>query len=138
MTASEQPAPATPEGTDGGAAGSAGFRRRRRQASQLMFDAMAAEFADQPGVSRAPMFGGIGLRLGGKFFAFVGGNGQLVVKLPAEQATALVAAGGAEPVRAGRNATREWVGVPARDGCGPEWRRLLAEAHTYAATVTAP
>ncbi|HEV7168296.1 MAG TPA: MmcQ/YjbR family DNA-binding protein [Micrococcaceae bacterium] len=134
---SERATPATPDESDGDAAGSAGLRRRRRQASQLIFDTVAAEFGGRPEVSRAPMFGSSGLRLGGKFFAFVGGDGQLVIKLPAEEAAALVAAGAAEPVRAGRHATREWVGVTARDGCAPEWHRLVAEAHTYASTRTA-
>jgi len=74
-------------------------RRLRRRDAQRMFDELAADYLDLPDVSRAVMFGSDGLRVNAKFFAFVGGEGELIVKLPAAQCSALVAAGQAEPVR---------------------------------------
>jgi hypothetical protein len=107
-------------------------RRVRRAEGQRRFDVLARDFLDWPGVSRGPMFGSSGLRADGRFFAFVGRDGRLVVKLPPGEAAALVSAGEAEPVRAGRNRTREWVAVRFSDDReGAEWRRLLAEAYAH-------
>jgi len=114
-------------------------RRLRRRDAQRMFDELAADYLDLPDVSRAVMFGSDGLRVNAKFFAFVGGEGELIVKLPAAQCAALVAAGQAEPVRAGRSPMREWIGVPdvADRADGAEWRELMADAHRYVASLTA-
>lgn len=113
-------------------------RRSRRASAQAVFDDLAAEYADRPAVGRGPMFGSLGLTASGHFFAFVGREGQLVVKLPAAHAANLVAAGEATAVRAGRNATREWVGVllPA-DGAADRWRELIAAAYQYALSAPA-
>ncbi len=102
-------------------------RRLRRRDAQRLFDELAADYLDVPDVSRAVMF------------AFVGGEGELIVKLPAAQCAALVAAGQAEPVRAGRSPMREWIGVPdvADRADGAEWRELMADAHRYVASLTA-
>ena len=112
-------------------------RRLRRSAAQQLFDELAHDYLNQPGVNRARMFGSEGLRLDTKFFAFIGREGQLIIKLPAAQANALVSAGEGSAVRAGRNTTREWVGVPAaphRHGAEP-WRNLIADAYGYATTL---
>lgn len=53
------------------------------------------------------MFGSEGLRVNDKFFAFLGADGQLIVKVPAVQAAALVANGEADRMRAARSTTRE-------------------------------
>lgn len=107
--------------------------RARRAEAQQRFDILARDFLDRPGVSRGPMFGSSGLRAGDRFFAFVGREGRLVVKLPAVQAAALVSTGEAAPVRAGRNVTREWVSVAfSDDEEGVErWWRLLTDAHSH-------
>jgi len=108
-------------------------RRARRAASQELFDGLAAEFLAQPGVSRGLMFGSWGLCRGEKFFAFVGRAGDLVVKVPEEQAAGLVARGEASAVKAGRNPTREWVSVPLpADGDTSRWRGLIEDARQYA------
>lgn len=118
----------TETGTD-----EAGGRRRRRAAGQEVFDALALDFAAQPEVSRGVMFGSNGLRANGKFFAFVDGDGGMIVKLPAEAAAGLVTAGGATPVRIGRNPAREWVTVPAQPDAEQQvWRDLLQQAYRYA------
>ncbi|MFC4943630.1 hypothetical protein [Pseudonocardia sp. GCM10023141] len=108
-------------------------RRSRRRAAQAVFDELAEAHLGRPGVDRATMFGSAGLRVGTKFFAFVGSAGQLIVKVPAARAEALVAAGLGTPVRVGRAAAREWVGVPGQD----RWPGLLDEARTYVSALVA-
>jgi len=112
--------------------------RARRVEAQRHFDILALDFLDRPGVSRGPMFGSSGLRAGDRFFAFVGREGRLVVKLPAAQAAALVSTGEAAPVRAGRNVTREWVSVAFSDDeqDAERWRRLMTDAHVHLTTGT--
>ena len=108
-------------------------RRARRAVSQELFDGLAEEFLSRPGVSRGLMFGSWGLCRGEKFFAFVGRAGDLVVKLPEEQAAGLVARGEASVVKAGRNPTREWVSVPLSAGADTSrWRGLIEDARQYA------
>lgn len=68
-------------------------RRIRRRSAQQLFDTLALYFLTLPRVNRASMFGSNGLRINTKFFAFIGRDGQLVIKLPAAQAAALVSAG---------------------------------------------
>lgn len=75
----------------------AAARHIRRAQGQRLLDQLASDYLDRPEVDRAPMFGSLGLRVNGKFFAFVGAEGQLVTKLPEAQAAALVAKGQADP-----------------------------------------
>lgn len=112
-------------------------RRVDRRSAQQLFDTLAPYFLTLPHVNRGSMFGSNGLRIDTKFFAFIGRDGQLVIKLPAEQAAALVSAGEASPIRAGRNITREWIGVPCpTNHTSPEqWQGLLSDAYHYAALL---
>jgi hypothetical protein len=80
------------------------------------------------------------LTINGKFFALLV-RGLLVVKLPAAQAAALVAAEEAivfEPSPGRR--MREWVMVemPATPTDRTVWRRLMVDARRYGAELTAP
>jgi len=113
-------------------------RRRRRAAAQELFDTLAGDYFDLPGISRASMFGSQGLQINTKFFAFVGRDGQLIIKLPAVRAADLVATAHATAVQAGRGTTREWVGIAkaADDTAADQWRTLLADAHRYVAALT--
>ena len=79
------------------------------------------------------MFGSNGLRHHGKFFAFVDGDGQLMVKLPAAEAGELRDAGRATAVRIGRHPAREWIAVPMETDGGRGWAPLLSRALRYAA-----
>ncbi len=98
-----------------------------------MLDRLAADYLDRAGVDNGSMFGSTGLRAGGKFFAFVGAEGGLIVKVPGARATALVAAGEATPVRIRRNPSREWINVnaPASEQDSRLWPVLLSEAYEY-------
>jgi hypothetical protein len=88
-------------------------------------------------VTFGPVFHSAGLKVGGKVFALQV-RGRLVVKLPAAQVAALVAAGEAvafEP-QPGRP-MKEWAAVRPTDAshCGG-WRQLMADACTYVAGLT--
>ena len=108
-------------------------RSAQRSQGQRALDALAADFLHRPGVDRSSMFGSSGLRTYGKIFAFVGTAGELVVKVPSDQASELVAEGAATRVRIGRNPAREWIGVPAQPDADRTdlWRDLLDEAYRY-------
>ena len=99
-----------------------------------MFDPTAAGYLTRPGVDIGPMFGSEGLRIRGRVFAFVGHRGSLVVKVPAERATALEAAGEAERMVIGGRTLREWV-VLAPDRA-ELWPAVTAEAFAYVDEIT--
>ena len=129
------------ETESGGEPPDAGANRRQlRAAAQAVLDRLSGDYIVRPGVERDRMFGSDGLKVNGKFFAFIGREGRLILKLPASQAADLVAAGKAEPVTIGSRKTREWVGLPMPGAPGDtaEWKRALADAHSYVAAVTAP
>lgn len=111
-------------------------RQARRRASQGHFETLAQDYRDTDDVSRSMMFGSCGLRVHGKFFAFVGGAGELIIKLPAVRASELVTSGVATPVRIGRHATREWVAVVAEEPHRGHWAALIAAAHEYVRSLT--
>lgn len=113
--------------------------RERRAAGQRILDALAPNYLARPDVTCARMFGSHGLAVRGKFFAFIGRDGQLILKLPAAQAATLLAEGRAAPVTIGPRQMREWVGIPLPATAGArshEWRRLLAHAHRYLLELT--
>ncbi len=128
MTTGSAPATEATEATE---------RRRRRAAAQEVFDGLAAAYLDLPEVSRAPMFGSNGLRCHDRLFAFVGGDGEMIVKLPAAQAAGLVADAQAVAVRIGRQRAREWVAIPggATPGGTEAWRDAMAAAYRYASAL---
>jgi hypothetical protein len=107
-----------------------------RAAAQKLFDSLAQDFLDLPGVGYARMFASNGLKVNGKFFAFPGNEGRLILKLPEAQANALVADELAEPVELGKRVMREWVGVPLPSSGSGEWPRLMADAHRFVEALT--
>lgn len=105
-------------------------RRRLRGVAQRFFDELAVDFLGLAGIDSATMFGSAGLRFDTRFFAFVGGAGQLIVKLPVAQAAGLAAAGVGAPARIGRGAAREWFA--AQWACRDRWQGLIDDAYRYA------
>lgn len=112
---------------------SAGAERRAH--GQRLLDHLAADYANRSGVDRATMFGSTGLRVEGRLFAFVGTDGQLIVKVPAARAAALTATGKATPVRIGRHPAREWISIPlpASEEDRECWSALLSDAYSHVA-----
>ncbi|WP_205473168.1 TfoX/Sxy family protein [Nocardioides sp. SYSU D00038] len=57
------------------------------------------------------MFGGLGFLLGGHLAVCVSDESSLLVRVPAPDQAALVAADGVEPMRMGERTSRTWVRV---------------------------
>ncbi|WP_188194324.1 hypothetical protein [Nonomuraea sp. SYSU D8015] len=99
-----------------------------------LLDRVADDFEDEPDVVMGTMFRSPGLRAGGKIFAFLGQEGQLIVKLPSDRAGEFVDAGTAEKVVMGKRTMREWIAIPAQDDRAATlalWRGAAQEAHRY-------
>ncbi|MFC7403795.1 MmcQ/YjbR family DNA-binding protein [Georgenia alba] len=110
--------------------------RSRRSRGIRALDALSERFRALPGVDGATMFGSPALKVHGKVFGFVGTEGELIVKVPADRATALVDQGVAERTRIGRNAAREWVGISLEHA--ELWSGLLEESRRYVADGSDP
>jgi hypothetical protein len=85
------------------------------------------------GVERGKMLSATGLRdpKAGKFFAFTT-RGMLVVKLPAERVSALIASGEGRVFDAGKGRPmREWVGLLPGDEAA--WAAYMREARKFVA-----
>ena len=97
--------------------------------SETIFAAVAAQLRDVPGVEAGTGFGtNPGLRVGGRIFAMLV-HDALVVKLPAERVTTLVADGTASRFSIGERETREWAAIA--DGTPEEWIELAREAFAF-------
>jgi hypothetical protein len=95
-----------------------------------MFEELAQRLvAEDPALDYGRMFNSDGLKTNGKFFAFPGSNGDLIVKLPAERIVELVAGGEGRPLTMGKRTMREWVRVaPADDAACAAY---VAEAQDF-------
>lgn len=105
-----------------------------------LLDELALAFGDDPEVSIGTMFRSPGLRVGGKIFAFLGTDGELIIKLPRERAVELVEEGTAVHVVMGERTMREWIELPARVASGSAlslWTALAQEAHQYVSSLRA-
>ncbi|GAA2007253.1 hypothetical protein JL107_16605 [Nakamurella flavida] len=81
----------------------------------------------RPDVQDGQMLRSRGLRVPSGFFAFVGGDGRLIVKLPEEDGQALIGSGRGENVVLGGRHLREWFALPYPDG-DAEGREAWAQA----------
>ena len=100
-----------------------------------VFGVLAAEWAGRDGVTLGTMFGAPGLRVRGKVFAFRGGDGRLIVKLPPARVAQVEESGSGRRVAMGGRVMREWIECPLGDGehgssAGmSRWRELAQESH---------
>jgi hypothetical protein len=99
--------------------------------ARTLFDELAVQHLQQPGVCRGRLFGRDGLNVNGKWFAFLDRH-RLVLKLPPAATDALIAAGEATTAEATSPTMRRWVSVPLPEPGADRWRELLAEAHSQA------
>ncbi|WP_283136421.1 hypothetical protein [Rhizohabitans arisaemae] len=103
-----------------------------------LLDRIAEDFGNAPDVAMGTMFRSPGLRTGGKIFAFLGHNGELIVKLPQDRARRLVDAGTAEHVTMGTRTMRERVAFPAQGNDTATlilWRKVARDAHRYVGSL---
>jgi hypothetical protein len=97
-----------------------------------LFWQLAEPLLAEPAVTRSTMMGLPCLRLHGQFFASLDRRTEaLLVKLPADRVSALIAAGDGQPFAPAGRVFREWVALPRPDR--REWRTLLTEAKQFAA-----
>ncbi len=97
-----------------------------------LFDDLARRLiSEDPALEYGRMFNSDGLKCNGKFFAFPGSNGDLIVKLPAERIAELVAGGEGRPLTMGKRTMREWVRLAPSDEAA--CAGYVAEAHEFVA-----
>jgi hypothetical protein len=100
---------------------------------EAVYDALAAEQLRQQGVTVGRALQNDVLKVDDKIFAFLKGE-RLVVKIPAAQVAALVAAGEAVPFETGGGRKmKEWAAVTLIDTA--RWRALMNDARTFVASV---
>jgi hypothetical protein len=105
----------------------------RDESAEAIFEELAANFRERPGVTPGTGFGANpGLRLGGRIFAMTV-RGALVLKLPATRAASLVASGTARPFETSPGRVmREWVTIsPDHEA---EWSGLMEDALQFVAS----
>ncbi len=109
-----------------------------RTRGEEIFDELAVAYADLPQVARGPMFSSDGLSVRGKYFAFVGTAGRLIVKLSRERIDELATDGTASQLEMRGRAMREWADVPLAtdDASRDTWRRLVDEAYRFVDAIT--
>ena len=99
-------------------------------AREALFRELAQLLLAEPAVTQGSLMGYPGLRANGAFFACVErATGHLIVKLPAQRVSTLVATGQALPFAPNGRTFREWAAFPVADPV--EWRALLAEAREF-------
>jgi hypothetical protein len=99
--------------------------------ARALYDALTDDLLYDPAIGRATMMGYPCVRLAGKFLASYDDKaGCLVVKLPRDRVTDLIADGSGDPFAPAGKVFREWVSVPTVDRV--LWRALLAEAVDFA------
>jgi hypothetical protein len=107
---------------------------RRDSAIDTRFGAVADALTTEPGVtlgSGRRGFGSDALQVDGRIFA-MSRHGGLVLKLPRDRVTALVASGDGAPFDGGKGRPmREWVVI--EQGTGQDWLSLATEALTFVA-----
>jgi hypothetical protein len=121
-------------------------RTMSQPAPHERFERLADDYLALPDVSSGTGFGGTtGLRVSGKIFAMLMESG-LVLKLPADRCSGLIATGRGTPFTAGKGKPmREWVVLPADAADDPgdpgdpgEWERLVEEAYEFVGHRAAP
>jgi hypothetical protein len=103
-------------------------------AARELYDALVAEYLPQPRVAQVHLWDRDGVTVAGTIFAMYA-DGELAVRLPLQQATALLRSLAATPFELIPGyLVREWVQVPLTDSRGGRrtWRSLFWDAYRYA------
>jgi hypothetical protein len=97
---------------------------------EALFWELAEDLYVNPAVTRSTMMGFPCLRINGGFFACVErSTGNLIVKLPSERVTELVASDVGIPFAPNGKVFREWVALRHSDE--DVWVALIAEAQAF-------
>jgi hypothetical protein len=100
------------------------------------FDEVRAMFVGRPDVGVGRMFHCDGLTCGGKFFATLSRDDQMLVKLPAARVTELVTSGVSLPFDANKGRVmKEWTLVPYSSV--EQWPEIAEEAYAFGQTLAA-
>jgi hypothetical protein len=94
-------------------------------------DAIVADHLAGARIDQGRMFSTVGWRRGGRVFAFVGRDGELMVKLPEDRVRVLVADGVGSPMSIRERTMREWVRIPP----AADWTAYVVEAHAFGRDV---
>ena len=87
---------------------------------------------EDPRVQEGTIMGGRCARVAGEFLALVDFKGSgLVVKLPRDRVSDLIASGVGQPFAPAGRVFREWIAIPKRDR--RRWRDLLREGIAFVA-----
>lgn len=95
---------------------------------------LAQEVGTDSDVQVGTMFRSPGLRWKGKIVAFLGFDGELIVKLPRDRGQDLLATGAAGPVTMGERTMKEWFELPAAaspDEAYRSWLPLVREVLAF-------
>ncbi|MFT4211723.1 MAG: hypothetical protein QM626_07595 [Microbacterium sp.] len=109
-------------------------RDAARRRGWELFEPVAAPYLARAGVDIGRMFGSEGLRVRGKVFAFLGFDGDLVVKVPAGRSEELCATTPATRMLMRGREMREWLVLRQEDA--GFWPDAVAEAYAYLDRIT--
>jgi hypothetical protein len=109
-------------------------RDAAKRRGKALFARIAAEYLPHEGVDMGPMFGSEGLRVRGKVFAFIGFDGDLIIKVPADRAAEWAATSGASRMVMNGRELREWLTLPQQESA--TWPHAIAEAYAYLDRIT--
>jgi hypothetical protein len=99
-----------------------------------LYDELTDDLLYDPAIGRGTIMGHPCVRLAGRFVTCLDRDGtSLILKLPADRVSALIADGTGLPFAQTGNPMREWVMIPGADRT--RWQHLLAEAVTFARTT---
>ena len=98
-----------------------------------MFAELTESLRANPEVEQGRMLSSPGLRVQGRFFAFVGSDDQLIVKVPEEQVRTMVESGIAQPLSMRDRVMKEWVclDLPQTPADEQSWTDAIANALVY-------
>ncbi|MEW5989967.1 MAG: hypothetical protein AB1736_01300 [Chloroflexota bacterium] len=103
------------------------------RAKRELYQQLAREVMTDPDVTEGTMMGLPCLRLNGAFFAAQDRTtGNLIVKLPGDRVTDLIATGIGSAFAPSNRPFREWVAIPRLEQS--TWTNLLREAKAFVAT----
>jgi len=102
-----------------------------REAAESSFEGLAVVQSGHAGVERRRMFGREGLKVNGKFFAFLDAD-RLLLKLPQAKRDALLAEGHATSAVLVSPTMNRWVAIPYASRAA-DWEALADEARQFVA-----